>query len=141
MANQILNVPIIFDMNISYPLTAGETPSQYSVGTFAPTGLSGMSYTNFPVPAGLQFSILNYKLLASLTTDLYLSYILDGTVQSSLSDANFFVATLLNPSRLSAPIVIGPTHTVSLIAYPVSTVTTAATEIVVATAMLAPMKA
>ncbi len=141
MANQTLTVPIVFDMPVSFNLAAGQSPNQYSLGSFAPLGLTGATYTTFPVPASLQFSILNFKLLTSLTTDLYVSYILDGTVQSSVVDANYFVATLLNPSRLAAPIVVGPTHTISIIAYPVSTVTTAATETITAVAMLAPVKA
>ena len=140
MASQHLTIPITFDMDISYALTAGQTPSTYVMGTFAPLGANSASYTTFPVPSGLSFSVLNYKILSALTTDMYLSYILDGTVQSSTLKANYFNVNLQKPSVLSSPITAGPTETLSLIAYPTSTVTTGATQVVTATCMLAPVQ-
>ena len=140
MASQKLTVPITFDMDISYALTAGQTPSTYVMGTFSPLGANSASYTTFPVPSGLSFSVLNYKIISALSTDMYLSYILDGTVQSSVVKANYFNANLFKPSVLSSPITAGPTETLSLIAYPVSTVTTGATQSVTATCMLAPVQ-
>lgn len=139
MANQKLTVPITFDMDISYALTAGQLPSQYVLGTFTPLGQTGASYSTFPVPAGLSFTVLNYKILSALTTDMYLSAILSGTLQSSNVKANYFNASLQKPSVLSSPITAGPTETISLIAYPTSTVTTASTQVVTATCMLAPV--
>lgn len=139
MNKQTLTVPITFDMPVTFQLSAGQVSSSYSLGTFSPMGINGQPVQYFTVPAGLQFSILNYKLLSPLTTDLYLSYIYDSTVQSSVADANYFVVSLQNPSRLPAPIVVGPTHVISLIAYPTSTVTTAATETVLYSVMLSPV--
>lgn len=136
---QKLNAPYKADFDVSFSLTASQSTSTYSVGTWYPQGNSGLSYTTFQVPSGLQYAVVNYKLQTALTTDLGLSYILNGYMQSTLSKANFFNVSLQNVEKLNTPIVAEATNTISFIAYPTSTVTTAATETVTYSIVVSPV--
>ncbi len=130
----------VFDMPVSFALTASQATTTYSQGSFQPFGINGASYTSFPVPSGLSFSVINYKLLSALTSDLNLSYILNGVVQNSVSDANTFVLTLQNPSRLGSPITANAGDVIQYIAYPVATITTSASETVIYSVVVNPIK-
>lgn len=136
---QTLNAAYKADFDVSFSLAASQATTSYSVGSWYPQGPSGLSYTTYQVPATLQYTVVDYKIQSALTTDLGLSYIYDGNIQSSVLKANYFSSALNQPAHLSSPITINPTSTISFIAYPQEAVVTAATEVVTYSIVVSPV--
>lgn len=138
MASQTLTVAYVADFTLTFPLTAGQATTTSSNGSWYPLGVAQGSYTSFQVPNGLKYSVLNIKLLSALTTDLLLSYYYNGTLQQTAIDVNYFAANLQNPARLQSSITADVHDTILFIAYPTTTVTTAADEVIILNILVEP---
>lgn len=139
MANQTITVAYVADFVVSFPLTAGQTTTTASTGSWYPLGNSMGSKTDWQVVNGLKYSVLNIKVLSALTTDLSFTYNFNGTVQQTTLDVNYFDASLQNPSKLNQSITFQAGDTIEFLAYPNSTVTTAATETVTLSILVEPL--
>lgn len=141
MSNQTLSVAYVADFTLSFALTASQSTTTSSSGSWYPLGQSLASYTTWQVVNGLKYSVLNIKVLSALTTDLLLTYTFNGTTQKTSLDVNYFDASLQNPSKLQQSITFSAGDSIEFIAYPTSSVTTAATETITLSILVEPLPA
>jgi hypothetical protein len=140
MANQTLNAPYTAYMPISFNLSAGQSTTQYSVGSWQPLGINSEPVTLFQCPNTMQFKLIDIRQSTTLTTDLIFSYIFNAVTQNMRFDVNQAYA-VNNASKAVPPtITINPTDFIQFIAYPTEPVTTAATEVVNAVFLVSPVQ-
>ncbi len=139
MANQTLSVAYVADFAVSFALTASQSTTTSSSGSWYPLGNSLASYTSWQVVNGLKYSVLNLKVLSALTTDLMLTYNFNGTLQKTTLDVNYFDSSLQNPSKLQQSITFSAGDTIEFLAYPSTEVTTAATETITLSILVEPL--
>ena len=139
MANQTINAPYTAYIPISFNLSAGQSTTVYSVGTWQPLGINSQPVTSFQVPPTMQYKLIDIRQSTTLTTDLLFSYIYNAVLQNMLFDVNQAYA-INNASKAVPPtITINPGDIIQFIAYPTEPVTTATTEVVNAVFLVSPV--
>ena len=132
MANnsiQLNAIPVVYDMPVSVSLTASQATSTPSLATFTPVSPTQVSTSSYQIYATENWVISRLVLPSQLTTDLLLSFTIAGTQQNFYIDVNQFAYS--EPSALRSlitPVILPANITFQINAYPLTAVTTAATE-------------